>query len=237
MLRPLSGLRGALREFFIVVTGVFVALLAQAWWERRHERGLERDYLRQLYVDTRENERRLAEAISEDSVAGIGAARALAALDMMDPQPAPDSLLEWVTSAGRSADFRPVMGSYRALLGTGDIRLIRNDSLRALLIAYAASLESENARLAQIRGGVINMIGTLARSLPFIRGIFLGDLDASRVNVAQLRRDEDAAVVLFTIQAANVNALAGLRRIRGETQRLRAALETEKAIRGRANDE
>jgi hypothetical protein len=67
-----GGWMGALREFSIIVAGVLCALGAPAWWDGYQERGRERDYLRQLLADTRENEARLAAAMASDSASGGG---------------------------------------------------------------------------------------------------------------------------------------------------------------------
>jgi hypothetical protein len=222
-----AGWRSTLREFAIIVAGVLAALGAQAWWENRQERERERAYLAQVLAETRENEERLAEAIAEDSVAGIYTDRVMVALEGPGPAPPADSLVRWIGQAGRASDFQPVTGAYRALLGTGDLRLVRNDSLRAVMVAYAAALDSESARLQQYRGVILDAVPGLARAFPFMRRIFTDGLEPGGVDVERLRRDPEVATVVFTLQAANVNRLSGLRRVRGETERVRRALEAE----------
>ncbi|HEV2147216.1 MAG TPA: hypothetical protein VGR37_07420 [Longimicrobiaceae bacterium] len=104
---------------------------------------------------------------------------------------------------------------------------MRNDSLRALMVAHAASLDSEAARLQQFRGTILDAVPEFARSMPFMRRMFLDGTEPGAVDVGRLRRDPEAATVLFTLQAANVNRLSGLRRMRDETGRMRRALEAE----------
>lgn len=133
--------------------------------------------------------------------------------------------------AGRASDFQPVSGTFRALLGTGDLRLVRTDTLRTLLTAYSASLDSGSERLQQLRGMVLNEVGPLARAMPFMRKLFTGGPDAEDVDVGQLRRNPEVAVVLFTLQAANANRLAGLLRMRDSTNRLLRALKAEPTLR------
>ncbi|HEV2147217.1 MAG TPA: hypothetical protein VGR37_07425 [Longimicrobiaceae bacterium] len=88
-----GGWQSVLREFAVIVAGVLAALGAQAWWEGRQERERERAYLAQVLAETRENEERLADAIAEDSVAGVFTRRALAALEGVLPAPPGDSLV------------------------------------------------------------------------------------------------------------------------------------------------
>ncbi len=225
-----AGWRTALREFATIVAGVLCALAAQAWWQGHEERGRERDYLRQLLSDTRENERRLDEAIATDSAAARSAALAIDALTGTGAPPPANSLVRWVGRSGVSSNFQPLAGSYRALLGTGDLRLVRSDSLRARLASYAAAVESESERQGQFREIVTSGAGPMARALPFMRRAFLGDITSDGVDVARLRADPDAAAVLFAMQAATANKLTGLRDLREETRRLRRALQAEPGV-------
>jgi hypothetical protein len=228
-----SGWRTAAREFAVIVTGVLVALGAQAWWESREERQREQEYLRQLLSEIRVNEARLVDAIRQDSVGGAAVDRALEVIDGNGPLPPADSMVSWVSRAGSASDFKPLSGTYRALLGTGDLRLVRNDSLRALIVTYAAAMDQEDARLLQYREVMLQSVGTLARSMPFMRTAFRGGPDPRRVDFAALRADPGAATLAFTLQAANANRLSGLRRALEETRRMGAALEHEPGVPSR----
>jgi hypothetical protein len=225
-----GGVRAAVREFAVIVASVLCALAAQAWWQGREDRGREHDYLRQLLADTRSNGRRLEEAIRVDSTAALSTARAIDALTSPTSATPADSLVRWVVAAGAGSDYQPLEGNYRALIGTGDLRLVRNDSLRSQLAAYAAALESEGRRQEQLRQAVTAQAAPLARAMPFMRRVFLGHVSAAGVDVARLRADPDAAVVLFSLQAANANKLSGLRRLRGWTGAVLRALEAEPGV-------
>lgn len=209
---------------------MLAALAAQAWWTSYQDRGRERDYLVQLLADTRENEQRLAAAIREDEIARRGAFQVMVLLKGSGAPPAPDSLLQWMGQAVRASDFQPVSGTYRALLGTGELRLIRTDTLRTLLTSYTASLDSEVERLEQLRAMVLDGVGPLARAMPFMQGVFMGEIDPAHVDVDQVRRNPEAPVALFALQASNANRLSGLRRLQEKTLRLRSALEAEAVL-------
>ncbi len=226
--------RGALREFVVIVAGVMAALGAQAWWEGREERGRERDYLTQLHADTRENERRLDDAIAVDSAAGWAAERLTGALYGPGPLPPSDTVLRWIGDRTfSSSDLQPLSGTYGALLATGDIRLIRTDSLRALLVAYDATLEHEQAMLRLFLEQIAGDPAAIARPMPFLRGMFFGPSGGPppAVDVERLRRDPGMEAVLFAVQLSNANRLTHLRALRDETRRLRRALEAEPSLR------
>lgn len=225
--RRWATLRSAVREFAIIVAGVLVALGAQAWWEHSQELEREGEYLEQLLVDTRENERRLGRAVSEDSASAVALAAVVDALTGSGPAPPADSLHGAIAQAGSRADFKPVTGTYGALLSTGDLRLIRNDSLRSALVNYASWMSSELDRQEQLRGQVIGAAPAIARTLPWMRRAFLGPVRPSDAELTALRGDGEAVALFFTLQASNVNSLNGLRRLREQTRSLRETLEGE----------
>lgn len=221
---------GAFREFAVIVAGVLVALGAQAWWEGRQERRFEGDYLEQLLADTRENQTRLHAAIRLDSVSAWATGKAVAALDSDDASIPPDSVLNWIRNAGAASDFKPLTGTYQALVGTGDLRLLRTDSLRILVARHAATLESEALRLHQLRGQLLSTIGPFVHAVPFMRRAFSGGLSAADVDVAALQQNPAAAVQLFTLQASAMNRLSGLRGLLAETEQLERVLLAEPAL-------
>ncbi len=229
---PGEGWRRWAREVAVIAAGALAALAAQAWWQDRQERARERDYLRQLLADTRENARRLDEAIAGDSAAGRALARVVRAFAAPGALPPSDSLRRWVTGGGFNSDFKPLTGTYAALVGTGDLQLVRTDSLRALLVAYAATAEAERRSLEAILEIATGALDVLPRKLPFTRAFFLDDADrppAASFDFAAVRDDPEVASMLFRFQAANANRVAHLRRMRDQTRRLRQALEAERA--------
>lgn len=225
-----AGWSGAVREFAIIVAGVLAALAAQAWWEGHQERAREESYIAQLLDDTRETETRLIDAVQEDSLSRSGARKVIDALTTSGAVPA-DSFSTWIGMAGRAADFKPVAGTYQALVQSGDLRLIRDESLRAQITAYAATLEYERQRFAQLRQSILDAIGGLARELPFMRRVFLEGPDASAMNIAQLRADDDAIAVIFVLHATTESRLANLIPLLNETTRMREALEVSVGLR------
>lgn len=231
-----SGWRAAAREFAVIVAGVLAALGAQAWWDHREEREREREYLVQLLADTRENESRLDRAIGQDSLAQIAARRVAEALYGPGPLPPPDTMAAWFTGgAFSSSDFRPLSGTYGALLAGGDLRIIRTDSLRVGLVAYSATLEHERLMLQFFLEQGFGDAGSVVRSLPFMRRLFSADRDAfseeaRRFDFERLREDQGLAAALFAVQISNQNRITHLRRLRDETRQLRRLLEAEPGL-------
>ena len=140
----------ALGEFTLIVTGVLVALAANSWWESRQRAEREHTYLLQLLADTRENQRRVDATFREDSIAHASARRVSRLLESTGPLPPPDSAARLMRSGVfQIPEFRPLLGTYRALLEAGDLQLLGAASLRFRLVAYLSSIETAQEILHQ----------------------------------------------------------------------------------------
>jgi hypothetical protein len=238
-----AGWRGVLREFATIVAGVLVALAGQAWWSAREARGLERDYLRQLFVDTRENARRLDASIAREGRVRTSQEALATALYAPRPLPSADSLRRLLDGPVFSAGtFDPVVGTYTALVSTGDLRLIRNDSLRSQLVAYAGLLDHLHAMQQFYLQQAFGEPARMARSVPSFASE-MAQLTAVEQAVVRareaprllhMRDDPDFAGVLFTLQISNINRAGNLRTERTATEALLRALAAEPALADRA---
>jgi hypothetical protein len=235
--------RAAARELVIIVAGVLGALAGQAWWETRRDRIREHEYLQQLLADTRENERRVDVAIGADKLARNDLRRLANELYVATPPQNRDSALALFTgSAFSTSNFTPVTGTYGALVSSGDLRLVRTDSLRAAIVEYGATLDYEQRMLGFFLQQAFGQPAPLAHSLPFMQAMFAAPdsipalFRRSDFHLAQLRGDREFGGFLFALQVANNNRLVHLGLIRDATERLRAMLEAEAHERGGRGD-
>jgi len=134
-------------ELAIVVVGVVIGFQVTAWGQARADADKEQTYLRQLAVDLAETERAITEAHEVTRRFAL-ATHSLHRAFYTPERPPRDSVLVW---AGLSAFFqegRPVLGTVEALVTTGDLSLIRSDSLRAAILTYleASHLRSESMK-------------------------------------------------------------------------------------------
>lgn len=127
-------------ELGIVVLGVLIAFQITAWGEGRADRSKEEVYLRQLAADLVETERVFGWADSTNALSTRAAERLAGAF--YDPDPPPrDSLLVWIGKASNLVTVDPITGTADALVETGDLGLIRDDSLRSAITAYLGRIE------------------------------------------------------------------------------------------------
>jgi hypothetical protein len=122
-------------EICIVVLGVVIGFQVTAWGQARGDRAQEQVYLRQLAADLRATEEGIARADSGALGTDRSGARLLRAFYLPE-RPPRDSLLAWFSGTWRVATARPTLGTAEALVATGDLRLLRNDSLRTAVTTY-----------------------------------------------------------------------------------------------------
>jgi hypothetical protein len=135
-------------EFLVVVSGVLVALALNAYVGSRQEAARERAYLVQLAADLRQSEQAFT-AVIEQNEAAIDRLQRLSNAFTATPPP-PDSALARLISVGFSTN-EPMTGTGRALLQTGDLHLIQDDSIRSAVIGFDAESQAfaERARLVE----------------------------------------------------------------------------------------
>ncbi len=220
------------REFAVIAAGALAALAAQSWWQNRQDRDRERDYMRRLLADTRENTRRIDQLITDDSSSEETVRRVAAFLYDTNAPPPRDTLVAWFLDGGvfSSSAFYPLTNTYTALLATGDLRLVRDDSLRSELVAYAARMDAEREGMGRYILQVFGDGSRIVRTFPFMRRLFSGDTarmreEARAFDFARLRRDSEATEFLFALENAKFNRLHHLRTLRRETAHLGERLE------------
>jgi hypothetical protein len=127
-----------LAEVALIVIGILLAFSADRWWDGVQRRETERDYLERLSGDFAANRAELAQAISHQDTMLAAGERLLHALRSEDNNRVQDSVAKLL---GTVLDVGPVtthLATYDELKTSGNLLLIRNDSLRALLASFDA---------------------------------------------------------------------------------------------------
>lgn len=136
-------------EVAIVVLGVIIGFQVTAWGQSRTDRAKEQTYLRQLVADLEESERLFAAADSFHSRRVLPASSQLLSSFGRSPKPPADSVGGWFRWAWTWRRERPVLGTARALVSTGDLSLIQSDSLRSAILTYLDATEIQLANQAR----------------------------------------------------------------------------------------
>ena len=151
------GWKTALREFVVIVAGVLAALAAQAWWQGREERGRERDYLQRIAEELVRDSTELQDMLLPGAAAKLEALAAVAPYVSGRDDSVPDTLalIHNLSMAGRfgiSAVGQPRV-TFTDLESTGNLRLIRDATLRAKIVSHYSTAERETEFAASRRSG------------------------------------------------------------------------------------
>lgn len=184
-------------EGVVIVVSILLAFGIDAWWDAAQEREEERQALEALADDFE------SAAQTVDDYLLIMDSIALAANVILgwtgpnaDARHA-DSLALLTPSIARVPDFQPPLGTLQALLGSGDLRLIRNDSLRAALASFpsrVAGIRTTQSYGADLLFGEIYPY--LNRSIPLRRFARAGD--------GESRFDSDVEGLLRSLEFENL---------------------------------
>jgi hypothetical protein len=221
-------------EFLVIVVGVLVAFQVEEWRENQELREREQVQLEALRADFRENLTRLESVVADQRYLVGVQGEVIRIINGDSPRPDTDSLSYLVN---RTLEFyRPevVTGAYEALVGSGDLRLIRNTELRGALAAVMGELgfRAEDESISEILRA--ELFRTMAESTSFFalmrpawresaglpRSSAAPDLDALFANEEYLGY---LAVMAFTESAL----LEVFDDLRGRVQQVLALLEEE----------
>jgi hypothetical protein len=148
-------------DFVIVVLGIFIALQANLWVQRRQDVETERRYLDRLLADSDANIRLLQQAISLNEKRAATLASLNAALENKGPIPdhadLSDVMCRWFIQP--AVDVR--RGTYAELVSSGRLALLRDDDLRGRL-ALEEGAHEESQRLDILAPAVLQASAPLS---------------------------------------------------------------------------
>lgn len=166
-----SSARWFAAEFLVVVTGILVALALQAWWQARERRDNERAYLTQLRADLIETER-IMKWTDSVTAASDRAGQKLVHAYHTAGVPIGDSLLTWVYQAAYYEDPTPVTATADALVATGDLRLINDDTLRTAISDYLSVARKFTNNQNRYVDLVVESLSSITTMLDFSEAFF-----------------------------------------------------------------
>jgi hypothetical protein len=133
--------RGAFAELAVVVVGILIALGVDGWNERRLERATEVTYLDALVRDLAADTTSLSGLISSYHIRRQAAQRVLDAVQSSHYEGTAAELAWDVNVAGYITSFDPTDFTYRELMATGGLGLLRDADLKRDLIAYYQAVD------------------------------------------------------------------------------------------------
>ena len=142
--RPWMAVARPLGEIAIVTVGILIAFALEAWWDGREKAAQEQVHLRALASDLQQNIGELKTLIEREKEVMTSSQELLKLARVQQPGETA-RLEELFYQVFNSARFEPVMGAYEALVNSGGLTLIRDESLRAALAEFAAKVGGQYA--------------------------------------------------------------------------------------------
>lgn len=227
-------------EVLVVIVGVVVGFQVTSWGQGRADTTKEQTYLRQLAADLHETLRLVerADSIHADNRSDRAAANAIRMYYLPEPPPR-DSVIEWLVRPSWIEIVTPLLGTADALISSGDLGLVRDDSLRAGITAYVARsrqhIDDQALHYAELRRSVNTMMTRmgyaqhldwyLARDSslanhPLWPGVSGPRRDPFALDVDDLLRDQEAQAVLNRILQSRLATIQNRRAVEASTQAL-----------------
>jgi hypothetical protein len=144
----------AIGEIILVVVGILIAISIDDWNESKNERAQEQIILRQLKVEYQKNLEQLEQKMVMRNEMLEAATRLLQFKDE-PPSAKKDSLLLCMSSLMRDPTFDPIQND---LIASGNLRLIRNDTLRQMLANWTSDIlqvQEVEKQWQEVRTGIV----------------------------------------------------------------------------------
>lgn len=214
------GLRWFVAEFAVVVSGVLVALALNAFYQHRHDVGREQAYLQQIAADLQESTR-LFEAEIEKNVQNTKRLDSLAVVLATGRAPSDSALIRLVyVDLGHAS---PITGAARALIQTGDLNLIRDDSVRSAVIRFVGQSDDyiDRSRDYEVEWLIPSVRALFAQTRALLAPGYPAPLTADA-----LFADPDFYDAVHDLRLAFRNYVVLQRRMLDELDRSRALVDT-----------
>jgi hypothetical protein len=128
-------------EGLVVVASILLAFSLDAWWSQRAAERAEAAHLRALRSDFQQNVSRLRDFIALEEGVMAASRRLLLAAGEPDLPTSGDSLSNLLGPVFNSGRFEPLLGAYEAVVNSGGLAQLRDDSLRLALADFASFVE------------------------------------------------------------------------------------------------
>ncbi|MDN3642910.1 DUF6090 family protein [Lutimonas halocynthiae] len=138
--RPLKYARYAMGEIVLVVIGILIALQINTWNEERKENKIEGNYLKEMLEDYQTNLSR-SEKVIKEYESMIPTLKGLIEQSLLEkPSISVDSLNKACMTINNMPTYSSSDRVYNNLIGSGDLKLLKNKALKTELSFYFEKL-------------------------------------------------------------------------------------------------
>jgi hypothetical protein len=144
-------------EILIVVLGVVIGFQITAWSGQQADLKMESSYLNQISADLSRTQAIMRGIDRAQEESEVSAALLFDSFRKIDPLSS-DSIQVLISKSFSLLNVDPTLGTMEALVYTGDLSLIRNDSLRLEIPAGLASQKALNGMQKMVEGKLVSAL-------------------------------------------------------------------------------
>lgn len=134
-------LKYAIGEIVLVVIGILIALQINNWNEGRKEANYEQKILKELKSDFTYNKSELNRNIVKSKALSQNCDSLLVLFNLPKDKVAPSQFFKYMRKLGGYSTFNPSDGALYNLMSSGNLNIIKNDSLRMHLARWSGILD------------------------------------------------------------------------------------------------
>jgi hypothetical protein len=201
--------RDAVRDIILIVVSILIAFALDAWWDDQLDRQRERAHLETLLAEFHANRDRLEGFLGQVNDSFDSTLQVLALMGPAPQEISPDVLTSLINESFDVGTFTPHGGAVEALLASGELSLIQNHELSAMLsqwpvasnslhdLAESQARNREELHIYLARSGV--PVSRIAENLDWLeipRSKFEFDPESVLVDTAALKSAEAIITLL-----------------------------------------
>ncbi|MDO1514541.1 DUF6090 family protein [Maribacter confluentis] len=179
-------LKYAIGEVVLVVIGILVALYINNWNENQKEEKREILILKSLQKDFIENEKIYSKIIDNQTFVIDNCKSLIECLERKDLKYKRDSIISLIYyGAFNYYRAEPILGSYQALIGSGDLKILESETLKSKLAFFSSEINQgfEDETLS------MNLLNTLHYEFKSIGTLFLDNRIRQTVGLNKVKKD------------------------------------------------
>ena len=192
----------------LLLVGIGLALLANAWVDMKHDRQNEIQYLASLEKDflrTKENLEWTIQVTTESNKKTVGL---LQILQRQDHDVSDEDLQSVLISATSIVEPSPVLGTYEDIINSGALKLIQNEALRLELAEFSSDWDDYESGVLEEGFDQWNQIQVPYLILNFdVTSVYLVNYRGSNYPLEKLPLDREK---FWTREFQNILAIAAI---------------------------
>ncbi|MBU2929583.1 DUF6090 family protein [Winogradskyella psychrotolerans] len=213
----------AIGEIILVVIGILIALQINNWNDNRKEEKSELLILKTLQKDFTENKKIYSDIVDKQTFVINNCKSLIECFERKDVQYKRDSIGKFIYyGAFNYYRAEPIVGSYEAMVGSGDLKILKSETLKSKLALFSAEINQgfEDETLS------MNLLNTLHNEFKSIGTLFLDNRTRQFVGLNKVKEDSEQQNNIISNLYQNPNILHPLAMKTGvETNRLNLYLK------------